>query len=1012
MLGGRSLSTSEKMCPVWRLLFLWVHLSLCSSLTTEKEHIHLSERTATKEEGSCVTIHCDYLYEEGLELIWFKNAEWIQDLKHFNGTIVYSNTQKYPQASEYSNRVEFLNYTTDSNRYNCTITINSLKISDSGNYRFRYIKGDIKQMSTMNMSLTVNASACQVHLKPLNKTLREKDTVTLQCSTSEQCKNYPKWKTSLNYTTEDVGKEKVSKLLLNVTWKDHGTTLSCHPAEGKDDCQTRNITLTVEFAPKETKITGNPENVNKGDKVTLTCSTIAHPKVMSYMWFKDNKEQLNQHTETYILNKVKAEDSGEYHCQATNDHGKQNSSTVKINVQYAPEGVEVRVENKYVTKGRNLTLTCFVQRVNPAVDFHRWYKDNNDMKQNRKEIVLQNVTKHNNGRYLCEASNGIGKTSSNQTEISVKYAPENITIQGNKEIKLGLNLILCCSSDAYPQPSLYSWYYKSESTQHYVALPQTNKEYQVAKVAINNSGWYMCSPKNDIGSGLNSTEFEVLILYPPRQLTLNMPSVLRETEKFTITCSAESYPVAEITLSRTSLTNTKPKTVNMEKVGLSTLTLSYNVSESHAGEYTCTAENSEGKNYTKQQLKVLYTPKDVKASVDSSGGLKEGTDLTLTCKAHSEPSVSKYEWKKSMGAQTVKVGDGQNLTLHSLNASHSGNYSCTARNSLGEKTSASEEIRVKYRPYIKVIQSSRDGTTSVQLFCNAECYPAATQYKWYRNNETEALSDHQSYTVHPQQAGIYYCNVTNEIGESTSERVELFLNSFLQKLLKIVMPLCLLCILTVLLILMYRIFLRKRSSDGADRQSFFFSLIPDRSSTVSDLFLLGSRNNTRENLATEGAMWTNSQTNSSSTNSDIHRTGSVSNIHTVYDALMLPRARQETDSPIATYSNLQSKTNHYPTTIGCDANAVGPVYAAVSKNKQKTKVVQNANEDYENVSGAQNSKPDFSNIDWESDTSEEEEEEVHYTQVTITVNPQNKPKRTEEDSSSEEEKTVYTQVKT
>ena len=94
--------------------------------------------------------------------------------------------------------------------------------------------------------------------------------------------------------------------------------------------------------------------------------------------------------------------------------------------------------------------------------------------------------------------------------------------------------------------------------------------------------------------------FFFFFIDPPRQLNLSMADVVRETELLNIYCTVESYPEAKITLSRT-----------LEKKGVivsesfNKLPFSGNGSESYAGEYTCTAENSEGKNYTKQQLKVL-----------------------------------------------------------------------------------------------------------------------------------------------------------------------------------------------------------------------------------------------------------------------------------------------------------------------------------------------------------------------------------------------------------------------
>ncbi|KAL7849082.1 hypothetical protein SRHO_G00207050 [Serrasalmus rhombeus] len=1020
------------MCPVWKLLLLTVILSLHSSLTTTEEVITITEKTATREEGSCITINCTYKAQEDMQLLWFKDSQWNETESKFNGIIVYSNTKDRPQSPQYSNRVEYQGgYERNkhtSHSASCTLRIKDLQMSDSGNYTFRFIKGENKYMSKP-LHLTINPNPCKVHLQyPQKDTFIESDTVTLQCSTSAQCQSYPEWQgySSANVsepTGEDEGQDKVSELQLKVTWMDDGRTLSCRPPGSTDDCQARKVTLAVEYAPRETKITVSSEDVKEGETVTLHCSSKARPNA-SYMWYKDGKNVFSQSTENYTLNDVKPEDSGEYRCQASNHHGKNNSTDRMLNVKYAPKGVQVKVEPRDVNKGDEVRLTCLVQKSNPEVpqNSYRWYKDHSELQGHRKELLIPSATSNHTGLYHCQANNGIRSTDSTPTEISVKYAPEGTSIQGPSEIKLGSALRLSCFSNANPEADHYSWYYKSEGKLEYVVLSHMtpHKEHRIEKVALGNSGWYMCSSRNVIGAGLNSTGFNVHILYPPRQLNLSMAPVVRETEVLNIYCTVESYPEAKITLSRTSLTNPSIKTEMVVSKSSNKLTFSGNVSDSYAGEYTCTAENTEGKNYTRQQLTVLYAPKDVEVQVHPSEELKEGTELTLNCTARSEPSVSKYTWKKSLGTDTKIIGEGQILTMHSLVVSDAGNYYCTASNVLGINQSASVQIRVKYRPHITIIHNLTslglwDREAPVQLACKADCYPAATDYIWYRKDgKTDiTVASGQNYTVQPQHPGIYFCKAKNEMGESTSEPAELF-GFFHQILLKILISIFFICILIGVIILVHRIFMRKRSSDGAVSQSRFFAVIPSRSSTVSNFFL-GSWNHTRENLMIEDEMdsWHHSGNQSattahsdSSTNRHNLAGRPVANIHTVYDAVKLPQAIQK-DSTASTvnYANLQIKD---PTKSSDGERAV---YAVVSKNKQNTKVVQGGNEDYENISGVNAARPDFSNIIWDSSSSEEEEE-LNYTQVTVTGTPLHKPRHRGNDSSSDEEyRTEYSQVK-
>lgn len=74
-----------------------------------------------------------------------------------------------------------------------------------------------------------------------------------------------------------------------------------------------------------------------------------------------------------------------------------------------------------------------------------------------------------------------------------------------------------------------------------------------------------------------------------------------------------------------------------------------------------------------------------------------------------------------------------------------------------------------------------DGRSSVTVSCNTDSYPQVTHYTWYRktedNKRATAVSNQQSYTVHSDEPGIYYCTAKNEINEASSEPIKLFLDS-------------------------------------------------------------------------------------------------------------------------------------------------------------------------------------------------------------------------------------------
>ncbi|XP_017346095.1 B-cell receptor CD22 isoform X6 [Ictalurus punctatus] len=1027
------------MYSVWNSVLSWVLFCLFSSITMEDTRPIVIEEpttttTTTNQEGSCVTIKCKYKYQKELKLLWIKDPKWIEKEKRYDGIIVYSNTDERPQVAEYSNRVEFFN-DQSSQWTNCTIKIQDLKKNDSGNYTFRYIGSD-KYISNTFL-LTVVDNPCKVHIKPanLNKSLKEGDRVSLQCATSAACEFHPLWQSSgsseiLKSEQSKDEVEKRSELHLTVNWTDDGRTLTCRPSRSNDNCLERRVTLRVEYAPKETKVieSSSSKDVKEGEQVTISCSSKARPNA-NFTWIK-HQSSFSRHGQNLTLYNMKPEDEGKFYCLANNEHGSEKSNDIKIKVIYAPKGVDIDPKLAELKEGDRLTLTCLVQNSNPEVDMqsYRWYKDGQEInQQTMNTFTVPSVRQRDKGVYQCQARNSVGETMSTHiTQVSVKYTPQNTFIDGTSGIKLGFELNLKCVTEAEPVPHTYSWYFKPEHEQQFVTLSHTDEMYRIEKVAVSNAGLYKCSAQNDVGKGANSTEKNVLVFYPPKTPNLTMKEVVKEEELYTITCTVESSPQATLTLSRSSLTNPEKDIITVQYVQSNILKFAANATVSDAGMYTCEAENTEGKTFSKNQLKVLYAPKNVTALADPGVELKEGSNLTLTCKADSVPEVSAYTWMKSSVTHSETVGHGQKITLHFLKSSDSDHYFCISRNEIGSAKSSSIFIRVKYRPRITLNHNMTslglwEKAVPIHLSCNVQCDPPATFFAWYKMEEnTTVLSNNVNYTVQPQNPGMYYCYARNEEGESRSEPVKIFLNHFIIKqLVQVIISLLVIVFLIGVIFLIQRIILRKRSA----QRSFFFSAAP--LCFLSNLGSSDSRNNTRENLVMEGSTELSGFSDNHSVsavqsnhpaNRNIQAGRPNSNIHTVYDAIKLPPSKQkqhhtEEDLTMTTvnYAMLQFVDSSNPNKSVPSHDGSGPVYAEVSKNKQMAKKLQDGHADYENVSGVCAAKRPFPNINWDSDSSESEEE-VNYTKVSFTVTAHH---NTQMDvlSSDEEDKTEYSEVK-
>uniref|UniRef100_A0AAQ4QCQ8 Ig-like domain-containing protein n=1 Tax=Gasterosteus aculeatus aculeatus TaxID=481459 RepID=A0AAQ4QCQ8_GASAC len=178
--------------------------------------------------------------------------------------------------------------------------------------------------------------------------------------------------------------------------------------------------------------------------------------------------------------------------------------------------------------------------------------------------------------------------------------------------------------------------------------------------------------------------------------------------------------------------------------------------------------------YWKNRSPAVYGPQRPSVSASPSAEMLEGGSVTLTCSADANPAAN-YTWYKEDGTSDPRLlSEEPQLVFSSIQSSDSGNYSCTAENQLGRKTSDFISIDVKYgpqRPSVSVSPSAEmlEGG-SVTLTCSTDANPAAN-YTWYKEHEDSPRASGQIFTITDftaEHSGNYYCEAQNEMGRSNS----------------------------------------------------------------------------------------------------------------------------------------------------------------------------------------------------------------------------------------------------
>ncbi|XP_059204128.1 B-cell receptor CD22-like [Centropristis striata] len=152
----------------------------------------------------------------------------------------------------------------------------------------------------------------------------------------------------------------------------------------------------------------------------------------------------------------------------------------------------------------SVTLTCSSD-ANPAANI-TWYKENGNQTHqllSERQLVLSSIQSSGSGQYHCTAENKLGRKTSGNLFIDVKYAPKrpSLSVSPSAEIVEGSSVTLTCSSDANPAASI-TWYKGNQSP-----LRGQEGSYHFTSISSEDRGIYYCKSENQHGVINSSSVF-------------------------------------------------------------------------------------------------------------------------------------------------------------------------------------------------------------------------------------------------------------------------------------------------------------------------------------------------------------------------------------------------------------------------------------------------------------------------------------------------------------------------
>ncbi|XP_036147341.1 Down syndrome cell adhesion molecule-like protein Dscam2 isoform X4 [Monomorium pharaonis] len=574
------------------------------------------------------------------------------------------------------------------------------------------------------------------------------------------------------------------------------------------------------------------------DTVVIPCVAYANPTPTNRWYYNRNQreEPIEESSGHYvvrdgslIIQSVEENDAGSYMCTASNSEG---SETLEIRLTVsAPLSVHVQPTIQTVDLGKSAYLTCTASGFPQAALY--WLKDGQPLRTGARvrtvsseRISVTSVAREDRGMYQCFVRNEY-EMAQGIAELRLgEIAPQLVYRFIEQTMQPGPSVSLKCSAAGNPTPQI-SWLLDG------FPLPQNDRlligqyvtvygdvisHVNITTVKPEDGGEYECIASSRAGEARHSARLNIYGLPYVRPMS---PVSAVAGKQLYIKCPVAGYPIESIVWEKGDV---KLPTNMRQRVANGTLFIDTVQRSADEGTYTCTARNKH--NFTSHrsvEVRVLVPPRI--SPFYFGDGVMEGqrTQLMCTTSQGDQPfnitwlmdekpiqvrpsdggtSVSSVQTAAAAAAATVETSNGIQisdyppfssiLTINSVSASHSGNYTCQISNVAGlAEHSTSLSVAVPPRWTVEPIDQNAVVGHGVSIACQAEGFPIPT-VTWKQSiGETPTGGDYRELgygtesagvarngslvipRVSRDHAGFYLCQASNGIGPGLSKLIRL-----------------------------------------------------------------------------------------------------------------------------------------------------------------------------------------------------------------------------------------------
>ncbi|XP_048512285.1 Down syndrome cell adhesion molecule-like protein Dscam2 isoform X3 [Athalia rosae] len=538
---------------------------------------------------------------------------------------------------------------------------------------------------------------------------------------------------------------------------------------------------------------------------------------------------------TLHITGVNRDDRGMYQCFAKNDY-EMVQATAELRLGDAAPQLVYKFIEQTIQPGPSVSLKC-IAAGNPTPHF-TWTLDGFPLPQNDRFVIGQYVTVHGDvishvnisavrvedgGEYKCSASNRVSRVH-HSARLNI-YGLPHVRPMGNYAAVAGETTVMKCPVAGFPIASI-TWEKDGQ------LLPTSRRQEVSGNGTLvlhhvdssTDRGAYTCTARNKQGHS-DSQTVQIEVKVPPKIEPFSFPANIQAGARVHVTCVvSEGDAPIKITWLKDGR-SLKPEEVTTHQIGEYDLALRIqSASPAHDGNYTCVASNDASKS-THTALLLVHVPPRI-APFSFNKDLSEGVRTQVTCMIEKGDPPFTITWLRngvqigtsggtifgSLGASgssravqspglrvTSIDAHSSTIVIERVTATHTGNYTCVARNSVAE-VSWTAELVVSVPPrWVMEPQDvhAPEGMPRLVLHCHADGFPKPA-VTWRRatgnrpgNYRDIALANHEHTqdlrihlngslvfgTVQENHEGFYLCEAMNGIGAGLSKVVYLTVNA-------------------------------------------------------------------------------------------------------------------------------------------------------------------------------------------------------------------------------------------